>query len=209
MTNNNESMATVVETFFVEETTNLIHDGEALKTWSEKCAELGLEGQKEVVTVGKSPIPFLWMNDALVATFETLCPTKVKITAYDKSPIPVEILELVSLSQKESYFDFMEIWFNEQVKDPVCVGYRIPDDHKNKSEWERQYYAKKYLLGRWADVKASLDTLVERAKNLFIAQTTTALKQNIKNFQRQLEDVEMDAARKFGEAMPATTGLPF
>ena len=49
MENNNQSMNTVVETFYVSETINLIHDNEALSKWNEKVEELKLTGQKEVV----------------------------------------------------------------------------------------------------------------------------------------------------------------
>lgn len=206
--NNNSSMATVVETFIVEETSNLIHDNEALAKWNEKVEELQLEGQKEVVAIDKSPIPFLWMNNALIATFSTLCPTKVRIEKYNKTPIPVEILELVSLSNKEQYFDFIEIWFNEIEKDPVCVGYLVDVEYKNREAYYQSAYSKKYLIGRWADVKASLDTLVERAKKVFIANQTASYKQSIKMYQRQLEDLEEEANRNFGGAMPITS-LPF
>ena len=105
-------MATVVETFYVEETTNLIHDNDALTRWNEKVDELGLEGQRSVVKTDKSPIPFLWMNAAIIHTFETLCPTKVDIDKYDKTPIPVELLDVVSLCFKEQYFDRIKVWYN-------------------------------------------------------------------------------------------------
>jgi len=209
--NNNESMATVVETFIIEETSNLIHDGEALKKWNEKVQELGLEGQKDVLVVkDKSPIPFMWMNDAIIATFETLCPTKVLVEKYDKTPIPLEILDLVSLSKNEGYFYKMEIWYNEQEKDPVCVGYCEDLTKTEKDEWYKYktYYAKKYLIGRWADVKASLDTLTKKARQIFIANNKSAIEQQIRDAKRMLEDIEMTADRKFGGAMPSTP-LPF
>jgi hypothetical protein len=208
--NNNQSMATVVETFLVEETINLIHDGEALQKWNERVAELGLHGQKEVLVVkDKSPIPFMWMNDAIIATFETLCPTKVLVEKYNKTPIPLEILDLVSLSKNEGYFYKMEIWYNEQEKDPVCVGYAVSPESDGKDEWYKGYYAKKYLIGRWADVKASLDSLTVRARAIFIAKTKGSLEKNIRDFQRQIEDIETTANNKFGGAMPVTDGLPF
>lgn len=207
--NNNKSMATVVETFLVEETISLIHDGEALSKWNEKVAELGLKGQERVLTVkGKSPIPFMWMNDALIATFETLCPTKVLIQGYDKTPIPLEILDLVGLSKNEGYFFKMEIWYNEKEKDPVCVGY-AEDTDKGKNDWEKNFYAKKYLIGRWADVKASLDALTKRAKIMFLESTKITLEQSIRTAQRNLEDLESIAATKFGNSMPTTPGLYF
>jgi hypothetical protein len=206
--NNNESMATVVETFIIEETSNLIHDNDALQKWNERVEELGLSGQREVVQVDKSPIPFLWMNNALIATFTTLCPTKVDISKYNKTPIPVELLDLVSMSNKEKYFDKIQVWYNEVDKDPVIVGYSIEDGYLDKPDYYHDIYSKKYLIGRWADVKASLDTLVVRAKQIFIANQTASLKQQIKQYQRQLEDVEDEANRNFGGAMPITP-LPF
>lgn len=207
--NNSQSMATVVETYFIEETIDLIHDNDALTKWHEKIEELGLEGQKAVVTTDKSPIPFLWMNESIVNTFELLCPSKIEISKYDKSPIPVELLEIVGLCKKEDYFNKIEVWFNEKQKDPAIIGYKFREDKIHEGEWYQNYYASKYLIGRWADVKASLDQLVERAKKLFIHSETIRLKQEIKDSQRKLEDLETSAENKFGGALPVTDNLPF
>lgn len=199
-------MATVVETFFIEETVNLIHDNEALDRWKAKVSELQLHGQTEVVKAEKSPIPFLWMNNAIIATFETLCPTKVDIDKYSKTPIPVELLETVSLCVKENYFDRIKVWYNEQQKDPVIVGYVAKPGKTD--DWDLNYYGEKYLIGRWADVKASLDSLIARAKSLFTQSETIRLKKEVRDRQRELEDLESTAANKFGAGMP-TTDLPF
>ena len=206
MTNNNSSMATVVETFYIEETVNLIHDTEALTKWNDRVAELGLEGQKTVVKEDKSPIPFLWMNQALISTFETLCPTKTTIEKFSQSPIPVELLDTVSLCKRERYFDKIEVWYNEKDKDPVIVGYLF--DQK-ETGWSKEFYAKKYLIGRWADVKASLDTLIDRAKKIFIAENSNRLKMEIKQKERELEDIGLITENRFGAAMPLPTILPF
>lgn len=200
-------MQTVVETFYVEETTNLIHDSDALQRWNDKVEELGLVGQKTVVTEERSPIPFLWMNNAIIATFETLCPTKREIKDYDKTPIPVELLETISLCVKEKYFNLIEVWYNEQDKDPVIVGYSY-NRGSEESDWMQKHYANKYLIGRWADVKASIDSLVARAKHLFCGAETLRLKQTIKDSQRQLEDLETVSEQRFGQALPSTS-LPF
>lgn len=206
--NNNQSMATVVETFIIEETSNLIHDNYALQKWNERVEELQLHGQREVIVKDKSPIPFLWMNNALIATFQTLCPTKVSIDKYNKTPIPVEILDLVSLSHRDQYFDHIEIWYNEQEKDPVCVGYVVDDNYKGREDYYIQVYSKKYLIGRWADVKASLDSLIERARKLWILSNVSQYKQEIRNYTRKVEDIEEEANGRFGGGMPFTD-LPF
>lgn len=209
-TNNNQSMKTVVETFIIEETSELLHDNEALQKWNEKINELGLSGQQKVLVVkDKSPVPFLWMNSSIISTFEILCPTKVLIENYDKTPIPLEILELVSMSKKEGYFYKIEIWYNEQDIDPVCIGF-VKDTSKNeREEWYVNHYANKYLLGRWADVKASLDSLVKKAKAIFTANTLISYNKEIRSYQRRIEDIESEANSKFGGAMPDETLLPF
>jgi len=206
--NNNKSMATVVETFIIEETSELIHDNDALQKWNERVDELGLEGQREVVVVGKSPIPFLWMNSGIVATFETLCPRKESIEKYSKTPIPVEILDLVALSKKEQYFDFIEVWYNDQDRDPAVIGYSVEDEYKGREEYYQKAYSKKYLIGRWADVKESLDALVKKAREIWTATSLSSYKHSIRSYQRNIEDIEEDANRRFGTAMP-TTDLPF
>lgn len=209
MEHNSPSLATKVETFYIAETIDLVHDNDSLDQWNEKVKELGLEGQKCVVVKDKSPIPFLWMNEALIATFETLCPTKVAIEDYSKTPIPLELLKTVALCKNEQYFDAIQVWYNEKEKDPVIVGYKYDPAKKEHEEWYQMHYAAKYLIGRWADVKASLDQLTERAKVLFISQRKVSLTQQIRDYQRQLEDLEFSAERLFGGAMPLTTGLPF
>jgi len=207
--NNNSSMQTTVETFYVSETINLIHDNEALATWNKKVEELGLEGQLQVLTKkDASPIPFLWMNSGIIATFETLCPTRVPIEKYDKTPIPVELLETVSLCKKEGYFDAIEVWYNEQEKDPVIVGYVFDKGRTDEERWMKLWYSKKYLIGRWADVKASLDTLTKKAMQIFRASEEVNIKQQIKDAQRRLEDLDTAVMSKFGSEMPSTD-LPF
>lgn len=196
-------MKTVVETFLIEETVDLLHDNDQLDKWNERVEELGLIGQKTIIKKDKSPIPFMWMNNSLLATFEILCPTKVDVDKYDKTPIPVEILDLISLSNNEGHLDLIEVWYNEKSPDPVCIGYKF--DPKTKDDlWYKKYQAQKYLIGRWADVKASLDSLVGRAKKMFIHAESIRLKQQIKDATRNLEDLEKSAEDKFGYALPET-----
>ena len=119
---NASDMKTTVETYLVEEVSELIYDGEKLDRWNDLVAQLGLTGQRSVVKPEKSPIPFLIMNEQIKAVFETLCPNKVDVSEYNQMPIPVEILDLISLSVKEEYFGEIQIWYDEKQKDPVCVG---------------------------------------------------------------------------------------
>lgn len=199
-------MKTEVELFIIEETQELIYDNEKLDQWNNLIAELGLTGQTQVVKTEKSPIPFLWMNQVLVKVFEELCPSKVEISTYSKTPIPVEALGTVALSKKENYFDLIEVWYNDKNPDPAIVGYKFT---KGASDWEKKWYAEKYLLARWSDVKASLAELTERAKKLFILRRKNELEGEIKYKQRELADIEQTANTQFGFAGEPGVGLPF
>lgn len=199
-------MKTEVELFLIEETKELIYDNEKLDQWNNLVTELGLQGQTKVVKVEKSPVPFLWMNDTLQKTFTELCPRKVKIAEYDKTPIPVEVLSLVSLSIKEDYFNKIEVWYNDKNPDPAVIGFKYT---RGNSEWERDWHAEKYLLARWSDVKASLSELTDRAKKLFVLRRTNELQTSIKQNQRELEDIELKANAEFGFANEPEVGLPF
>ena len=203
--NQNAAMKTVVETFIVEETESLIYDNEQLDKWNKHVTELGLEGQTKIVKPEKSPIPFMHMKQTTKRVFETLCPQKVLVEKYNISPIPVEILDLVALSKKEQYFDKIEIWYDDKNLDPACVGfiYNNENDRQNKYSWTGQWY----LLGKWADVKASLEELTTRAVVRWKAERKNMLTKQIKDAQRELEDLEINAFRDFG--MSDNNELPF
>lgn len=228
---NNAIMKTVVETFVIEETQELLYDNEKLDQWNDLVSELGLTGQTQIVKKEKSPIPYLFINASMERVFETLCPRKVDIAQYSATPIPVEILSLAAMSKKEEHFNKIEIWYDDETPDPFCIGiigdYRVIDGNwktigrfKTKEEGEQfknegghlyNNYTEigKYLIGRWGDVKMSLDTLTAKAKVLFAARKKDELNQRIKDAQRELEDLEIKTNEHFGHAMPNTSGLPF
>lgn len=219
--NNSVSMKTVVETYIIEETQELIYDNEKLDKWNEHVNSLGLTGQTKIRSKDKSPIPFLHMKSALVNVFAELCPVQVAVAEYDKTPIPVEILDLVALSVKENYFNKIEIWYDDKSPDPACIGligqyycynrgYNRLGYYQTKEAMDAaipslpDYYGNhyeitaRYLIGRWADVKASLDQLTAKAKTLFLARQKSSIEKRIKEEQRKIEDLANDADMRFG-----------
>jgi len=210
--NNSGDMKTVVETYVVEETAELIYDDVKLKKWNEMVDELSLTGQRSTVkVVGKSPVPFMHMKEGLVNIFDCLCPSHVGIDVYEKTPIPLEILELISLSKREGYFDFIQIWYDDKSPDPACVGIKkLWGDWNNYSYNSKEdaiaagincgdysYQENKYLLGRWADVKSSFEELKEKAVKRFLESRTIDLKKTIRDCQRSLEDMEHTIKQQF------------
>lgn len=151
LTNNSNDMATVVETFIQEETQELIYNNEKLDEWNKYIDELGLQGQTKIVSKEKSPIPFLHMKKSLVNTFEELCPRKVKVEEFSITPIPLELLSLISLAKKENHFKKIEIWYDDKTPDPVVVGvnnewYSYSYEDVPKSLQNKNYSSKEELI---------------------------------------------------------------
>ena len=217
--NNHDSMKTIVETFLTEETIELIYDNEQLNKWNAYVEELGLVGQTKIVQADKSPIPFMHLKSSYKAICETLCPAKIDVEEYNITPIPVEILELISLCKKEGYFGKIQIWYDEKSPDPFAVGVSgewIP--RKSGSNWmwseaqknyaialalcdgnEKPYFSEKqfYLIGKWADVKRSWKELRQMAIERYIDAKSNEYKKAIISAKRGLEDLKTEAFDKF------------
>jgi len=220
-------MKTVVETFVMEETAELIYDDKKLDKWNRLIKELNLSGQKLVVEPDKSPIPYMYMNQNLINIAETLCPRKDSYTEYNATPIPLEILEHISLSVKEQYFEKIEIWYDDKSKDPFAIGinneWKLCDindkwnDHEDKTLFTSEEKAKNYirengliaqtrstwntkyyLIGKWADVKRSFDELRDMAVKRFKTQFKEDINRRLKECQRELEDIDNKSFEKFG-----------
>lgn len=220
--NNSNEMATVVETFLIEETVGLIYDNEQLDNWNKKVEELGLVGQTKIVKKDKSPIPFMHLKENMKNVISTLCPKKVEVKDYDVTPIPIEVLDLVSLSFKEGYFDKIQIWYDDKNPDPCCIGLKgewysykenkqLDKSFKNRDEAELksiengcdgayfiEWNATAYLLGKWADVKHSFEELTKMATKRYIQEKSFELKEAIIKAKRGLDDLEIEAFKKFG-----------
>ena len=217
--NNSSEMKTVVETFVIEETAELIYDNEKLDKWNDLVSTLGLTGQSKIVKPEKSPIPFMFIKESMENVFRNLCPRVVKVCEYDVTPIPVEILDLVSLSVRENYFKEIEIWYDDKSPDPLCVGKTCNYYGYKYGTWNREdrveretkqevkdiigdysvYETDKklYLLGKWADVKHSFDDLKQMATKRFIAEKGNEYRKQIKEAQRGLDDLETEAFNHF------------
>lgn len=210
--NNSNEMKTVVETFLIEETVELIYDNDKLEQWNKRVDELGLSGQRAIVKPDKSPIPFMHMKRSLINVFTCLCPMKIDIKNYNLTPIPVEILDLVSLSVRECYFNRIEVWYDDQKPDPAVVGYtkkwgETNNFHYNSKEeaalalnkeiGNYNYQENYYLLGKWADVKHSFEELTNMAIKRWKTEDKAKLEKKIKDSQNRIDDLDTHANEIF------------
>jgi len=230
-TNNSKEMNTIVETFIIEETAELIYDGDKLTKWNSLVNELGLQGQSNINTPEKSPNPFMHMKNNMVNIFDCLCPKRDSVENYKTTPIPLEILEIIALAKRENYFDEIQIWSDDKAPDPACIGVvyetwyahtnegGLKGSFKTKAEaqikmenegWDkRKPYPTNptfYLMGKWADVKHSFDELKQMAVKRFQEFEGNKLKHEIVKAQRALLDLETLAFEKFTNG---NNSLPF
>lgn len=223
--NNSSDMNTQVQTYLIEETMSLIYDGEKLERWNSLVSDLGLSGQSTIVKTDKSPIPFMHMKKGVVHIFETLCPVSVKVEDFSITPIPVEILDLIALSKREGYFSSIYIRYDDRQPDPVCIGvkekwvlhYKGNYNEVNKLVFDSRASAEKYcadngldhvayhtswndeqyLIGKWADVKRSIPELKKMAMERHMEVEGAKHRKTIKESQRALDDLEIDAIEYF------------
>jgi len=221
MEKNSKEMKTKVETFIIEETAELIYDGKKLEQWNKKVAKLGLAGQTEIINKDKSPIPFMHLKKTMKNVFATLCPREVTVEEYNITPIPLEILDLIALAKKEKYFQKIIIRYDDEKPDPVCMGltgyfyestyytdsnqslknkeFNTEEDLKAAGGEHPVFMIKEtYLIGKWADVKHSFETLIEMAKKRYIKEESARHKSDIKISQRYLDDIPTEAETRFG-----------
>ena len=66
----------------------------------------------------------------------------------------------------------------------------------------------KYLIGKWADVKHSMDELTEMARTRYIRAKGVEYSKKLKEAQRGLDDLEIEAAERF-EVGGGSTTFPF
>lgn len=203
----------VVETFLMAENVELIHDENKLNEWNKLVDELGLDKQPK--NGDKSPIPFTPMSKTHKAVFETLCPQKLEYKSYAKT-IPLEVLKLISLSNRERYFQKIEIWHNEEVPDPVAVGLcgqwmfhassavryntkeeaKLAEPDNTNSLWF--FESSRYLIARWGDVAKKFDVLREEARGYYTRKKTAETRKKIKELETELHNVEDEATILFG-----------
>lgn len=160
-----------IETYLIEEADALITDTETIDEWKAKVSELNLEGQQKLVNGGNSnPIPFLRITKGEQRVYEELCPLRTDVHKYSNSTIPLRVLSLIALAQKEQYFDVIEIWDNTAAPDPVAVGIK-----------GTTYSGDVYLIARWGDELRSFAELKAIAMKQWIEKKTADLKIKLSN----------------------------
>lgn len=122
--------------------------------------ELGLDGQRKLLSAEKKVNPFRTMTMHEYAAYKCFLPRHVRVSDY-ANPIPIRVLEILALAKSLDFFTSFEIWSNDD--DPLLVGVK---DHQH------------YLLARWgesllsfAEIEATIGKKMREALKACITMT--------------------------------------
>jgi hypothetical protein len=144
-----------VKVYREPENEHLILDENALAEYHRLTEELGIPAVKPE----KVPNVYQPLNNAQVRILTALCPASVKITAYTKSTIPVEVLQTIKFAQDMEMFDWMEVWYDDKAPDPMIIGkgYQSEEDRNKGYSWRMHHT----LIARWGDCAYEFVDLLE------------------------------------------------
>lgn len=149
----------VVETFEIDELTDSPEaDNEEQLSLISK---LGLKGQENLLNPNKdSIIPYPQCTSEQRVIIATLCPIAVSYEKYQRSKIPLRVLQVISQVREANYFAEILIYDkqSELIKDPFLVGFRI----------EGAYNYFPHLLARWGDELDSWQVLKKKATEIIV-----------------------------------------
>lgn len=123
--------------FLIEEHLGTLVDSTEIEQWSQLVNDLGLQGQKELIKPEKSPIPFPVLNEMENDIYSSILNQKQDYKSYDSEAIPLKVLSMIALCEKEKYFKRIEIWYSEKNPDPLVIGKRFRDavDEEKQYTW--------------------------------------------------------------------------
>jgi len=162
-----------VETYLIEENQVLISDPNELKKYQGMVENLGLEGQKELMEGNKSPIPFRPMSKEELAIYKICLPEKREVKRFRTEVIPIRVLSILALCDKEEYFKEIEVW-SDTEDDPILVG-------------KKGYSDPFYLLARWGKTLIPLSELRKKAIEIYGVELKGKIKTKIDKLQSCLE----------------------
>jgi len=151
----------LVETFECQETA--AEPIEASEEAIRLIEELELDGQKSILlpNVGEVStsirMPYPQATAEQVFVFRVLCPQNYPLKKYNRTPLPLRVLQIASHAKALGFFGEIVVWdaADPSVKDPILIG------TKDNAEWS--WREDVYLLARWGEELESWPTLLRRA----------------------------------------------
>lgn len=113
----------MVELYLNEELEDL-QITENQEEWNEMLFELGLEGQKKVISKSdKSGVnPYTKADGKTMRIVSLLCPKYSKVEAYSNSQIPLDVMKEIKKCKEHSWFDHIVVYYTDNNPDPFVIG---------------------------------------------------------------------------------------
>ena len=174
-----------VKSYLIEENSGLVFDVEELDKWQDTVQILGLEKQAALMAPDKSPVPFPSMTDAEQSILTNVLDTHKDYKEYDSEVIPLRVLSLIALCEKEKYFDTIEIWYSTRVKDPIVIGkrYSSQEDRDKKRYWDMD----NFKIAEWGTKLRSLLELIPLWDEYERAKLQSSFDYNLRQHEERLE----------------------
>ena len=214
MESNSETMKDlVVETFYQEEIAPMLFEKEELEEWKSINQELGMTGQTALHSEPDSdPIPFMHLKTKHKRILDTLCPAAVTFKAFSITPIPLPIMKAIKHAYDEKMFTEIRVMWDDKSPDPAVVGIKKMWGEWNNYSWPTKeeaeaglgkkignynYDATYYLIGKWGDVALDWASLETKAIARWMKEQRTSIEESIKDYQRKLDDIIINAEKHF------------
>lgn len=180
-----------IETYLIEDSEKMISEPEHLDEWKKTVEELGLKGQKSLTKEDKSPCPFPLLNEGMKRVYSVLCPNKTSVKDYSNSTIPLRVLSLIALAEREHYFHKIEIWDDSENPDPIAVGYLT-------DSWD----SPRYIIARWGDELKDFASLQKEAIKRWKTLKMIEWQEKVSELQSKIEKIELMADQYFKALKP-------
>ena len=173
--------------------------------------DLGIYGQKNLVYdsyqegVNKKRVPYRQINADERFVYKMLCPKDYPLEEYNRSSIPLRVLQVLEHARGLCFFDNFVIWDRDeaQVKDPVLIGLG-----GSSNTWDR----KEYIIARWGDELETFSILLKRAINQKREQMIHAAKSVVmrsEHIVREAESLSSEQLIKLGQDLGPNIYIPW
>jgi hypothetical protein len=197
-----------------------VMDTDKTQEWNRLNQILGIENAEQP----QSPIPFLLLNTRMQTMFKVLCPQVMVLSQYTREPIPLEVLQVAAFCKTENFFTYIQVWYDDKSPDPILVGIKrdmyvksffygvdkvppskwhgkllasVPSDIEILPQWTEERENGVYLIARWGDEDKPFSVLRDLAVKRYSYQTKLECQQRIREYQRQIDDIDSKVADIF------------
>jgi len=179
--------------FLIDEHKETIFEGTEIEKWKSLVDELGLTKQAELIKGNNtSPLPFPAMTEAQREIYHSILDRRESYKSFSNEAIPLSILSLIALCEKEKYFDMIEIWYSRHNPDPLVVGknYESEDARINKYTWSMI----PFLIAQWGPKIKPLSELLPLYNDFKKSELKDEYEKKLNDHERSIEKFKFQIA---------------